>query len=171
MEPQSGARECLQRLGYQVYRDLQDVRDNDFDVVTLFHVFEHLTQPLEFLRRIREILKPGGKIVIEVPHAKDFLLSTLDWEAFKAFTSWSEHLILHTRRSLTIFLQEAGFHEITVSGYQRYSLANHLYWLAKGKPGGHAVWKHLRSQLLELSYGDLLESIDQTDTLIAIAEA
>jgi 2-polyprenyl-3-methyl-5-hydroxy-6-metoxy-1,4-benzoquinol methylase len=170
VEPQAGARECLQRLGYQVYRDLDEIPDKDIEVVTLFHVLEHMTEPLTALRRIKKMMKPGGKIIIEVPHAGDALLSLFDNAAFKAFTFWSEHLILHTRQSLTVFLQEAGFHGITVSGFQRYPLANHLYWLAKGKPGGHDVWKHLRSQALEQAYGNFLKSIDQTDTLIAVAE-
>ena len=171
VEPQQGARESLQKLGYQVYRDLEEVPDQSIEVVTLFHVVEHLTEPLKELQKIRNIMKPGGSIIIEVPHAGDVLLSSFDNDAFKAFTFWSEHLILHTRQSLMAFLQEAGFHGITVSGFQRYPLANHLYWLAKGKPGGHNHWGHLKTPDLDRAYENLLNSIDQTDTLIAIARA
>ena len=171
VEPQTSARECLRRLKYQVYQDLEEVPDRDIEVVSLFHVFEHFTEPLKVLRRIKKIMKPGGKIIIEVPHAKDALLSLFDNEAFKAFTFWSEHLILHTYQSLKVFLEEAGFLRVTISGFQRYPLANHLYWLSKGKPGGHDVWRHLRTQLLDQSYEDLLRSIDQTDTLIALAQS
>ncbi len=113
----------------------------------------------------------GGRIIVEVPHANDFLLSTLNNEAFKAFTFWSEHLILHTRQSLKVFLETAGFVNVTVQGFQRYPLVNHLHWLAQGKPGGHVSWKHLRAQAMDRAYEDFLKSIDQTDTLIAVAEA
>lgn len=171
VEPQSGTRKCLQDAGYIVYRDLEDVPQNDIDVVTLFHVMEHLIEPLKTLSQIKKVMKPGGKIIIEVPHANDALFSLYDNEAFKIFSLWSEHLILHTRKSLEIFLEKSGFHNITVSGFQRYPLANHLYWLAKGKPGGHKVWEHLRDPKLEEVYAELLYHIDQSDTLIAIAEA
>ena len=169
VEPQVGPRESLRKLGYQVYRDIEGVPDRDIEVVSLFHVFEHFTEPLQALQKIKEVMKPGGKIIIEVPHANDVLLSLYDNEAFKAFTFWSEHLILHTRRSLTVFLEAAGFRDVAISGFQRYPLANHLYWLAKGKPGGHEVWNQLRTPPLDLAYADLLNSADQTDTLIAVA--
>jgi SAM-dependent methyltransferase len=170
VEPQAGARECLQKLGYQVYRDLEEVPIRSVKVVTLFHVFEHFTEPLKALQRIKKIMTPGGKIIIEVPHARDALLSTFNSEAFKSFTFWSEHLILHTRLSLEVFLKKAGFKNILIEGFQRYPLANHLYWLAQGKPGGHQIWSQFRTAELDSAYSNLLEKIDQTDTLIATAE-
>lgn len=39
-----------------------------FDVVMLWHVLEHLTEPLEELRRIRGLLAPEGLLVVEVPN-------------------------------------------------------------------------------------------------------
>jgi len=38
------------------------------DAVTLHHVLEHLVDPLAGLKRIREWLKPGGLLFIEVPN-------------------------------------------------------------------------------------------------------
>ena len=169
IEPQESARQYLIELGYMVYPSADEVPCNDIEVVTLFHVFEHLTDPIGTLERLRSKMSQGAKIIIEVPHAKDFLISFLDLDAFKAFTFWSEHLILHTRDSLTVFLEKAGFSNISVKGYQRYPLANHLHWLAKGKPGGHMVWDHLRTTMLDTAYGDMLARIDNTDTLIAVA--
>jgi len=170
VEPQQGIRSELSKLGYKVFSDIEDVQHMTFDVITLFHVFEHFTQPLATLNRIIELLKPGGKIIIEVPHANDFLISFLGLEYFKAFTFWSEHLILHTRKSLEAFLSHAGLGGISIQGFQRYPLANHLHWLARHKPGGHIAWSHLNPQALEQAYADMLAKLDQTDTLIAIAE-
>ncbi len=169
VEPQAAAREELAKCGYIVYASVNDVPSRYVEVVTLFHVFEHLTEPLDTLRTIHTKMVEGGKIIIEVPHANDFLISFLDLDEFKAFTFWSEHLILHTRQSLTAFLQEAEFKDISVVGFQRYPLANHLHWLAKKKPGGHLIWSHLRTPELDSAYYQLLASLDKTDTLIAIA--
>jgi SAM-dependent methyltransferase len=42
--------------------------DHSFDVVTLWHVLEHLPRPVEALKRIRALLKPGGILIIAVPN-------------------------------------------------------------------------------------------------------
>lgn len=170
VEPQEGPRKALSQRGYQVYQDISSVRDASFDVITMFHVFEHVVQPMEMLEQVSGLLRTGGRVIVEVPHANDFLISTLDVDAFKAFTFWSEHLMLHTRQSLQTFLTHAGFQNITIQGIQRYPLANHLHWLAKQKPGGHAAWGYMRTSALEHAYADMLAKLDQTDTLIAIAE-
>lgn len=41
---------------------------NSFDLLTMFHVLEHLADPVEDLRRLSEFLKPGGHFLIEVPN-------------------------------------------------------------------------------------------------------
>lgn len=169
VEPQKKARKSIQAAGYRVYPFLSDVTESKLDIITLFHVFEHINEPIELLSEIKLKLNNNGKIIIEVPHARDFLISFLDWDAFKAFTFWSEHLILHTRSSLRLFLQKAGFKNISISGYQRYPLANHLHWLAQEKPGGHDIWSQLRSDELDNAYSAMLNKLDYTDTLIAIA--
>jgi Methyltransferase domain len=169
VEPQTVAREELLKRGYNVHASVSGVRNEYAEVVTLFHVFEHFTEPVDTLRTIRSKMIDGARIIIEVPHANDFLISFLDLDRFKAFTFWSEHLILHTRQSLTAFLEHAGFKDISVRGFQRYPLANHLYWLAKSEPGGHQKWSHLRTPELDSAYAQLLDSLDQTDTLMATA--
>ncbi len=171
VEPQVGARQQLLLLGHRVYPDIQKVPDYDFEIVTLFHVLEHLTDPVGTLRLIREKMVAGGKLIVEVPHARDFLITFLQSEAFKKFTFWSEHLMLHTRRSLDVFVREAGFTDVRIEGFQRYPLANHLYWLAKGEPGGHKHWNHLQSGALNRAYASLLTRLDKTDTLIAVADS
>ena len=170
VEPQKAARQSLIDSGYEVNPLINEVPRNDIEIVTLFHVFEHFTHPLESLEALKKKMKEGAKIVIEVPHANDFLIDFLDLEPFKAFTFWSEHLILHTRHSLGLFLQKAGFKDIIIKGFQRYPLANHLHWLSKGKPGGHIHWSQLRTMELEAAYSNMLLSLDKTDTLIAVAE-
>lgn len=170
VEPQAAVRNELIKCGYKVCENLDVVEDEKFDIVTLFHVFEHFCEPLDELKKINKKMVACGKIVIEVPHAKDFLLSFLDLNTFKAFTFWSEHLILHTRQSLDIFLQKAGFRNICITGYQRYPLANHMYWLAKGKPGGHKEWSFMVNPEIDCAYQRMLAKMDATDTLIATAQ-
>ncbi|MBK9212399.1 MAG: class I SAM-dependent methyltransferase [Saprospiraceae bacterium] len=169
VEPQSDFRNELIDLGYTMYRSIEDAEDQYYDVISLFHVLEHFTTPIESLKSIRNKLSERGKIFIEIPHARDFLISFFELESFKAFTFWSEHIILHTRESVKAFLLEAGFNNIVVNNFQRYPLANHLHWLNKNKPGGHKEWPFLRSELMDLEYSNMLKGLDMTDTLLITA--
>lgn len=161
--------EYLVERGYRAVNSIENLEDNEFDVITVFHVLEHLTDPIGTLQSLRKKLKPNGHVIVEVPHARDFLIETLNLRSFIDFTLWSEHLMLHTRESLQCFLSEAGFTNIFIKGYQRYNLANHLYWLWKQQPGGHEYMRPLSEPQFDKSYSALLNSIDQNDTIIAIA--
>jgi SAM-dependent methyltransferase len=53
-----------------VYKNLPDCDfpDNHFQLVVLWHVLEHLTHPMEWLKEIHRILKPGGWFSVAVPN-------------------------------------------------------------------------------------------------------
>ena len=132
VEPQLEMKDVLTNIGYKAYADLKDLpADYSADFISLFHVFEHITNPIEVLKTIHSKLSPDGKVLIEVPHARDILLTTYDLDSFKAFTFWSEHLVLHTRSSISAMLHHCGFKNIEIAGFQRYPLANHLHWMLK----------------------------------------
>ena len=123
------------------------------------------------MKLIKSKLKNGGNIIIEVPHAKDFLINNLKIKEFIDFTLWSQHLILHTRESLEKFLVAAGYKNIKIFGTQRFSIANHLQWAANRIPGGHrGKISHFETPELIEAYEKALDKNDATDTLIALAE-
>ena len=144
--------------------------DKKFDIITMFHVLEHIPYQTETLKVLKSKLKNKGQIIIEVPHAEDFLILQEELKEFKNFTFWSEHLILHTYKSLKSILLKSGFKNINIQYYQRYNFSNHLGWFLKRKPGGHNFYKEIVSDKLNLSYCENLKKLGQTDTLIAIAE-
>src|SRR6185295_7936392 len=39
-----------------------------FDVITMWHVLEHLSNPVEVLKTLREMLAPDGALVVSVPN-------------------------------------------------------------------------------------------------------
>jgi len=171
IELQDDVRENLRKFGYTVHASFDEVpHEKRFDLVTLFHVFEHLKEPAAMLKDLYILMKPGGTLLIEVPHAKDVLLRSFELDAFKKFTFWSEHVILHTQESLRLYLESSGFQDVRISGVQRYPFANHLYWLWKGEPGGQQKLPAFREELLEKAYEERLVSIDQTDTLLVQAQ-
>ena len=144
--------------------------DRKFDIITMFHVLEHIPYQIDTLKVLKSKLKNKGKIIIEVPHAEDFLILQEELKEFKNFTFWSEHLILHTYKSLKSILLKSGFKNINIQYYQRYNFSNHLGWFLKRKPGGHNFYKEIVSDRLNSSYCENLKKLGQTDTLIATAE-
>ena len=170
LELQKNFIDSLNNDGIDCYDKIEKI-DSDLDTIFMFHTFEHLPDPMGTLKTLHKKLKDSeSHVVIEVPHAKDFLLDTMELESFKDFTLWSQHLILHTRESLETFLINAGFKNIIIKGFQRYGLANHLFWLRHNQPGGHkSNFAKLESENLSSSYSLSLSNIDANDTLIAIA--
>lgn len=49
-----------------------DFAPNSMDVITLFHVFEHLAEPMKRMQVIQKILKPGGVLIMSFPNIDSF---------------------------------------------------------------------------------------------------
>jgi len=166
--------ECINHINNNIKKI--NISDNinsfqkKFDVITMFHVLEHIPYQIETLKLLKSKLKNKGKIIIEIPHAEDFLILQDELKEFKNFTFWSEHLILHTYKSLRTVLFKSGFKKINIQFYQRYNFSNHLGWFLKKKPGGHHHFKNIISEKLNNIYCENLKKQRQTDTLIAVAE-
>ena len=140
-----------------------------FDVITLFHVLEHIKDPITLLKNISKSIDRKGEIIIEVPSSDDALLTLYDCEPFQKFSYWSNHLFLYNNNTLRDLIEKSGLKVKSIQNYQRYSLSNHLYWLSKGKPNGHNKWSFLNSSDVDVAYSKSLEKIQKTDTLIAYA--
>ena len=159
-------RNILNEENLKVYKSINEFNIK-FDIICLWHVFEHLDNPLGLLAQIKNFLKPNGIILIEVPHALDILMTKYKNFEFKKFNYWSEHLILHTKESLQKFIEKSDLRLDYIEGIQRYNLANHLYWMSNNKPGGHRNWSELSSPILDNEYENILKNNNLTDTLIA----
>ena len=85
IEPHNRSREKLINKGYRIYSDILDIDSNLFDIITCFHVLEHTDDPIEFLKNMKRLLKPGGIIFLEVPCVTDALLTVYDIPEFKDF--------------------------------------------------------------------------------------
>jgi 2-polyprenyl-3-methyl-5-hydroxy-6-metoxy-1,4-benzoquinol methylase len=143
--------------------------DRKVDIITMFHVLEHIPYQVETLKLLKSKLKNKGKIIIEVPSAQDFLLSFDELKEFKNFSFWSEHLVLHTEKSLIKILHKSGFSKIRIEYFQRYNFANHLGWLIKKQPSGHSFYANITDNKINREYANYLKRKKKTDTLIAIA--
>lgn len=78
-----------------------------FDLITLWHVVEHLWALRRDLRIVRSLLNPGGTLIVEVPNFDDPLrrLFGRSW----AYIDVPRHLLHFTPRTLRTCLGDAGF--------------------------------------------------------------
>ena len=55
---------------FQSIDELIDSKPQSFDMITLWHVLEHIPNLYDFIDKIRSVLKPEGVIVVAVPNFK-----------------------------------------------------------------------------------------------------
>lgn len=142
----------------------------EFDLITAFHVVEHLPDPRKVLQQLAGVLSSSGRLVVEVPSAEDALLTLYESPDFQRFTYWSQHLYLFSPATLHRLAIQAGLRVVAIRQVQRYPLSNHLHWLSKGKPGGHQRWGFLNTEALAAAYEAALAGLGKCDTIVAYLE-
>lgn len=98
----------------EVEEGLGQLASASFDVVTMWHVLEHSFDPAGALRQIHRVLKPGGRLMLEVPNYASPSVSV-----FKRY--WfpmdiPRHLYQFTPATMKAMLSRAGFRSIRVKG-------------------------------------------------------
>ncbi|GAB4139399.1 MAG: hypothetical protein Tsb009_08290 [Planctomycetaceae bacterium] len=81
--------------------------ENHFDMVVIWHVLEHLSNPKEVLTEIRRILKPHGELAVAVPNFSS-------WQARWSQAGWfhldlPRHLFHFNSENLRQLLEDVGF--------------------------------------------------------------
>ena len=92
-------------------------KENTYDVITLWHVFEHLPEPEEALSAFYNALKPGGTLVLAVPNIDA-------WDAHHYGPFWAaydvpRHLWHYNKESILHLSKQAGFYPVGI---------NNMFW-------------------------------------------
>lgn len=111
IEPDPIRRGFSQEQGLAVYTSLDELKINNepvFDLVSLYHVLEHLSCPVEYLVNIRETyLDPSGFLLLEAPNLY----------AHDSFEI--AHLISFSVHTLTQTVKRAGFEVVASAKHGR----------------------------------------------------
>ncbi len=67
-------RELVREDVYQIDGQRTPFADSEFDRIVIVDFLEHIETDRVFIRELSRILKPGGQLIINVPHAKRSLL-------------------------------------------------------------------------------------------------
>jgi len=140
-----------------------------FDVITLFHVLEHMADPVLFLKNIKKLMNPNGILVCEVPNSNEMLLK--ECRAYFDFYWIRAHLNYFHYETLMLCLKKAGFEKIEIDFEQRYGLMNLCNWLNTGKPQIEKPIFEINDAYAQIEniYKKFLESDKTSDTIIAYA--
>jgi 2-polyprenyl-3-methyl-5-hydroxy-6-metoxy-1,4-benzoquinol methylase len=71
-EPNATARKIAKEKGIELYASIDDVLDKKFDVITMWHVLEHVPNLFECLEHLKTLLKEDGKLIVAVPNFKSY---------------------------------------------------------------------------------------------------
>jgi SAM-dependent methyltransferase len=116
-----------------------EVKKRQFDVVLLSHVLEHCIDPVRALQNAKDILAPGGTVVIEVPNN-----AALGFVKFQAAWPWADvprHLHFFTEQSLTGIMQHVGL-QVTRRIYVGYTRQFQTEWISTQ----HQIWTRLKGR-------------------------
>ena len=99
------AREELQLDIKEGYLETAEFPSAYFDVITLYHVIEHVDDPVKFFQEVRRILKPDGLVEIWTPDIGHFQAKKLGprWKNFI-----SDHLYYFDIKTLAKMLEKTG---------------------------------------------------------------
>ncbi len=151
---EGAAAHARERFGLEVHvGELEEAEfpSAHFDAVTLWHVLEHLHDPLAALREIHCLLKDDGLLVFAIPNWE-----SVDARLFGEFWAGLDkprHLYVFPRLALERLLSEAGFEIVRAGcffGSHRAFVLSLQFFLEEKMPQGA-----LRGGLLRLSYTKL----------------
>lgn len=101
IEPGEVYRQFSESQGLKVYPSIEALEDIDeppFDLISMMHVLEHVVDPVQTLRSLRESrMMPGGFLLLEVPNL-------IEHDSLEL-----SHLYAFTRSTIKAVVQQAGF--------------------------------------------------------------
>lgn len=165
VELQKSLKEFYAEKNLKVFSSIEEVSEK-FDYITLFHVLEHIKNPIALLKQLAGSLNKAGELIIEVPNSNDALLSIYKNSAFMNFTHWSCHLFLFNEQTIQEVVKQAGFKVNYIKHVQRYGFCNHLYWQLCKKPGGHKKLWFMNCKIMNKLYEKSLAQLKATDTIL-----
>lgn len=103
--------------------------EDQFDIVTLFGVIEHITDPRRLLERVNNFLKPGGLLMIQTPNSHS-LLARIFGKLWPPYTS-VEHIHLFSHSSIKRLLTNYNYQNIVFSPHVKKLTPSYVYGMLR----------------------------------------
>ncbi|MFM7329993.1 MAG: class I SAM-dependent methyltransferase, partial [Bacteroidota bacterium] len=128
-------------------------------VITLWHVLEHLENPLESIRKLSENLLPGGSILVAVPNHKS--ADARHYGKHWAGLDVPRHLWHFTQHAISLLARKAGLtvQQVLPMKFDAYYVSMLSEGYKTGSPSGlmnliKGSWSGLRSNLRARKTGE-----------------
>jgi 2-polyprenyl-3-methyl-5-hydroxy-6-metoxy-1,4-benzoquinol methylase len=72
IEPDMEARNIAAKKGVLLHKDLSHFTDKKFEIITLWHVLEHVENLEEYISTLEKLLSKNGTLIIAVPNYKSY---------------------------------------------------------------------------------------------------
>jgi 2-polyprenyl-3-methyl-5-hydroxy-6-metoxy-1,4-benzoquinol methylase len=72
IEPSEKAKAIAIQKGVSFVNDLASLENNSFDIITMWHVLEHVPNLEEYISELKRLIKANGTIIIAVPNFNSF---------------------------------------------------------------------------------------------------
>jgi 2-polyprenyl-3-methyl-5-hydroxy-6-metoxy-1,4-benzoquinol methylase len=104
IEPNDGAKKIASEKGISFIENVQSLESNSFDVITMWHVLEHVYDLEEQIELLKRVLKKEGTLIIAVPnfHSYDAKYYKQFWAAFDV----PRHLWHFSKKSIKKLFQD-----------------------------------------------------------------
>ena len=114
IEPNEKARSLSSKKGVPLEEDIFVLKDHSFDVITMWHVLEHVPDLEKQIEEISRLLKKNGLLVIAVPNFKSYDAKIYDefWAAYDV----PRHLWHFSRNAIKNLFHPKGFGLIKEEG-------------------------------------------------------
>jgi len=72
VEPSDRAKEIAKKKGISFVEQISELENHSFDVITMWHVLEHVPDLQLQIQELKRLLKPTGTLIVAVPNFKSY---------------------------------------------------------------------------------------------------
>ena len=88
--------------------ELENLSPNSFDVITLWHVLEHVSDLNSYISRLHKLLKDNGRLIVAVPNYKSY--DAFYYKSFWAGFDVPRHLWHFDQNSMSNLFNKNNMH-------------------------------------------------------------
>ncbi len=103
VEPSKSARALAKNKGIELFTNTSDLSSQSFDVITMWHVLEHVPVLETQIDEIKRLLKPNGHLIIAVPNYKSYDANY--YKSFWAAYDVPRHLWHFSKKSIEVLFK------------------------------------------------------------------
>lgn len=107
VEPNTHAKELAKQKGIDLHFTTTDFEPKSFDVITMWHVLEHIPDIENQIKELKRLIKPNGYVIIAVPNFKSY--DAIHYKSFWAAYDVPRHLWHFSKTSIQKLFQEEDF--------------------------------------------------------------